>query len=1425
MNSSDAFDTAKRAMLHSLQSGIDFSPKGSIDKPCLSCVEFINDHLDDYVTTSSCSGRISVNRDEGTGKGVSWLLVEHGPVTVNLVRKAIIAQTPLPKGYGVENHDKNSFVVDNRGPAIDEPSDCKVNDVGMVNDALVNLNCEGFILHVRCRDISSGRRLHAIALAAGFRESGLTLSAKRVMLAVRSFSYSLEMPIARGSRLLLGDELLELVVAEANQRLRNNFLRINRFVQMMKESFGWPKLSLRPLRASARQPEVRRFGHCCVAESLSGNILCLGGQGTPGPRDAPVTRRGLPSLRLMRDGSDNKEPVVLELDLMSASACDSVHAAALPEVWDAGCIHLVVLSGGRRSPLDALAPLRILQVHDSKLSNVPIQTSGTIPLPRWGHILVPLDHCVDSGMQASSSVRHLLLYGGRDSSQVFDDAYIATLYLIRSEDTTSNGSCCCHCHWQRVLDLPMGSRFFHAAATVWSTHEPVENNAHFPLAHNADECNYVLLSTLAVHGGLNSLDGSPMQVRRDMWAISVRISVPATSNALNDMDRDVDCSVEAYPLCDNNLIPRFAHSLVPIGASTLLLTGGCTSGSGNDEENSACQLSFDPEQEIETVDDCAAIATAQKNFPGVVAFHCVQQSGSSARPGRFSVRVAPTSFPTSAGESVALEEVAEDVRCHHSAVVCRRRGEPGSVPVTSLHSIGGGVHVLAFGPKFCDSLCIHLGCETSNTDMRIGEEEMESKTVQQIQPSPAVLPPAAALPAVSPRAIMSIPADIVCVLVVPASCAKRVKTFLEHHQWLCKKTRISPLSGLAARLAREIYDGDITTDEEIRSASKALALRNMTETSHVHGESIKFLQLAWLGLQPSSYTAILPITAADWADPLAKKPTRKEKKGKPVSEQNETIAEGEAQSHHDNPELSLFMAIPVQAAFTQWLAQRSLSVVGARSSGNAVQERIAADICQRLGRPYAPLFSFRPVARNQNPSLQTADSPAPRLRPDERAYEVLRLMTQEEATAHCFSDAIAACSMGGKALPRKWEMVGDVLMLPEGALTGHGWELALPAPPAPAYSSEDTTALVSNDIGSAQALAAAKAAEVAWRRIAECFGPHVSRVARRSKVDSGPKRESHILLLLPAIGRPPLPPPCCPGKPLTSTSLLDTQKADVGMSVNVQRLAATGGTLTDILPYSAGWVSITENGIRFSFDITRVMFCSGNVTERMRMARMQCQGQTIVDLYAGVGYYTLPFLVYGGAKHVHALEWNPFSVASLRHNLRQAGIDATRCTIYEGDNRITLLGESSRSPTFPSPHAHNVAPMPPQAVVSTSDGDALAVLERREAVCAMSGIADRVCCGLLPSSSEGWPLAVLVLNKQRGGIIHVHENIHEDLLPLWAHNTLCAKFIELFEGADGLPVGHRMDVKCIHIERVKSYAPRVLHIVADLQCIPVPTNK
>lgn len=38
---------------------------------------------------------------------------------------------------------------------------------------------------------------------------------------------------------------------------------------------------------------------------------------------------------------------------------------------------------------------------------------------------------------------------------------------------------------------------------------------------------------------------------------------------------------------------------------------------------------------------------------------------------------------------------------------------------------------------------------------------------------------------------------------------------------------------------------------------------------------------------------------------------------------------------------------------------------------------------------------------------------------------------------------------------------------------------------------------------------------------------------------------------------------------------------------------------------------------RYTFDVTKCMFSPGNITEKLRVASMQCSGEVLVDLYAG----------------------------------------------------------------------------------------------------------------------------------------------------------------------------------------------------------------
>jgi tRNA wybutosine-synthesizing protein 3 len=53
----------------------------------------------------------------------------------------------------------------------------------------------------------------------------------------------------------------------------------------------------------------------------------------------------------------------------------------------------------------------------------------------------------------------------------------------------------------------------------------------------------------------------------------------------------------------------------------------------------------------------------------------------------------------------------------------------------------------------------------------------------------------------------------------------------------------------------------------------------------------------------------------------------------------------------------------------------------------------------------------------------------------------------------------------------------------------------------------------------------------------------------------------------------------------------------------------------------------TENGISYSLDATKGMFSSGNLSEKLRMGQLNCRNEVVVDLFAGIGYFVLPFLV------------------------------------------------------------------------------------------------------------------------------------------------------------------------------------------------------
>ncbi len=81
-----------------------------------------------------------------------------------------------------------------------------------------------------------------------------------------------------------------------------------------------------------------------------------------------------------------------------------------------------------------------------------------------------------------------------------------------------------------------------------------------------------------------------------------------------------------------------------------------------------------------------------------------------------------------------------------------------------------------------------------------------------------------------------------------------------------------------------------------------------------------------------------------------------------------------------------------------------------------------------------------------------------------------------------------------------------------------------------------------------------------------------------------------------------------------------------------------------------------ENGIYYVFDPERIMFSPGNVNERILMSKMRIENGKVLDLFAGIGYFSLPLAKYSGASRVVAYDINPEAVDYLLKSALRNGL-------------------------------------------------------------------------------------------------------------------------------------------------------------------------
>lgn len=212
---------------------------------------------------------------------------------------------------------------------------------------------------------------------------------------------------------------------------------------------------------------------------------------------------------------------------------------------------------------------------------------------------------------------------------------------------------------------------------------------------------------------------------------------------------------------------------------------------------------------------------------------------------------------------------------------------------------------------------------------------------------------------------------------------------------------------------------------------------------------------------------------------------------------------------------------------------------------------------------------------------------------------------------------------------------------------------------------------------------------------------------------------------------------------------------------------------------SAFWCQITQNGIIQTWSPKYTMFSRGNIKEKARILQNYNinPGDWGCDLYAGIGYFTLLYLTRG--MRMFCWEINPWSIEGLVRGLQ---LNKFKYRVVEHQQEYTKQ-------QFSQDENEGI-----QAVIFKESNEySLHRLQELDPAILHINL------GLLPSSKPSWQYSAKI-RKTSPGYIHIHENVHTTDV-----DRLKDEIESFF---------HPGSVQ--HVEKVKTFAPDVWHIVFDL---------
>lgn len=185
-----------------------------------------------------------------------------------------------------------------------------------------------------------------------------------------------------------------------------------------------------------------------------------------------------------------------------------------------------------------------------------------------------------------------------------------------------------------------------------------------------------------------------------------------------------------------------------------------------------------------------------------------------------------------------------------------------------------------------------------------------------------------------------------------------------------------------------------------------------------------------------------------------------------------------------------------------------------------------------------------------------------------------------------------------------------------------------------------------------------------------------------------------------------------------------------------------------------------ENDVLYKIDVSKIMFSKGNMSERKRLLEHVKDGETVIDMFAGIGYFSLPIAKFTQAREIIAIEKNPTAYNYLTDNI----------TLNKINNIVAIQGDC------------------------------------KIAARSLHAKADRIVMGYFPGTEEF--LAAALWMAKPGCTIHFHNIYSEKELwkkPLSQIEEMCKVFSKK----------HQIILK----KKVKSFSPKKWHIVIDFKVV------